>query len=154
MTKYKKLLVCFLFVAIAFLTVFQHVEATSTNFTVHSGAEETKSISLAVDDRVLIRFTVVGQANSTLYFSITFPNGTVEDFGRIGSFYYPFVCDAEGECVLHFSNAGFPEDKLVTLNYEVDHYIFGMPQMLFLVIIIVIVCVAAVAVFIFMGKTH
>lgn len=51
-----------------------------------------------------------------------------------------------------FPTFGSSEDKLVSLDYEVQHYIFGMPQMLFLTIIIVLVCVAAVAVFILMGK--
>jgi len=122
------------------------------NFTVQGGKEETKTINLAVEDRVLIRFTVVGQSDSSLHFYITYPNGTEKDFGKIGDFHDSFVCDTEGECVLHFSNIGSTEDKLVTLNYEVQHYIFGIPQMLFLTIIIVVVCVAAVAVFILMGK--
>lgn len=55
---------------------------------------------------------------------------------------------------MHFSNTDSLEDKLVTLDYEIEHYIFGMPQMLFLAIIIVLVCIAAVAAFILMGKQH
>jgi len=46
------------------------------------------------------------------------------------------------------------EDKLVTLDYEIQHYIFGIPQMLFLTIIIVLISVAAVATFILMEKPH
>jgi hypothetical protein len=119
---------------------------------VHAGEEETRTINLAVEDRVLIKFTIVGSSDNTLYFSITFTNGTVKEFGKVSYFHYPFVCDTEGECALHFSNADSAEDKLVTLDYEVEHYIFGVPQMLFLTIIIVVVCVAAVATFILMGK--
>jgi len=63
-----------------------------------------------------------------------------------------FVCDLEGEYLLRFSNVDSPVDKLVTLECEVEHYIFGVPQMLFLTIIIVLICVAAVAVFVLMGK--
>jgi hypothetical protein len=152
MTKSRKLLIRFLFIAVAFLIIVQFAEATSMTITVHGGEEETKMISLAVDDRVLIRFTVVGQFDSSVHFSITYPNGTEKDFGKRGDFHYSFVCDAEGEYVLHFSNTDSTEDKLVTLNYEIDHYIFGIPQMLFLTMIIALVCVAAVAVFILMGK--
>jgi len=148
----RKLLIRFLFIAIAFLIIVQFAEATTMNFTVHGGEDVPKSISLAVEDRVLIRFTVVGPSDSALYFYISYPNRTVKEFGKVGYFHYPFVCDAEGEYVLHFSNIGSTEDKLVTLDYEVQHYIFGVPQMLFLTIIIVLVCVAAVAVFILMGK--
>jgi hypothetical protein len=148
----RKLLIPFLFIAIAFSILVQLAEATSMTITVHGGEEEAKMISLAVEDRVLIRFVVVGQSDSSVHFYITYPNGTEKDFGKVGDFHYSFVCDAEGEHVLHFSNTDSTEDKLVTLNYEIEHYIFGIPQMLFLVIIIVVVCVAAVAVFILMGK--
>jgi len=152
MTKSRRLLIRSLFVAIAFSIIVQLAEATTVNFTVHGGEEVTKTISIAVEDRVLIRFTVVGQYDSSLHFYITYPNGSVKDFGKVGNFHYPFVCDAEGEYVLHFSNTDSTVDKLVTLDYEVQRYIFGIPQMLFLTIIIVVVCVAAVAAFVLMGK--
>ena len=154
MIKSRKLLTRFLFIAIVFLIIVQFAEATTMNFTVQGGKDVPKSISLAVEDHVLIRFTVVGSSDSSLNFYITYPNGTEKEFGKVGYFHYPFVCDAEGEYVLHFSNIDSTEDKLVTLDYEVQHYIFGIPQMLFLTIIIVVVCVAAVAAFILMGKPH
>ena len=149
---FKKPLILFLFTVIVFLIIVQFAEATTMNFTVQGGKEETKSISLAVEDRVLIRFTVVGSSDSSLHFYITYPNGTEKEFGKVGYFHYSFVCETEGEYVLHFSNTDSTEDKLVALDYEVQHYIFGIPQMLFLTIIIVVVCVAAVAAFILMGK--
>jgi len=145
-------LTCFLFFLIVFLITMQSVEATATNFTVHRGDEKTRVLNLAVEDRVLIEFTVVGTLDHTLHFSVSYPNGTVKDFGKIGNLRHSFVCDVEGECVLHFSNTDSTEDKLVTLNYEIQHYIFGIPQMLFLALIIAIICVAAVAVFVLMGK--
>lgn len=128
-------------------------EATTTNFTVKHGEEVTYVINLAVEDRVLIKFTVVGQTAHILHFSMTFPNATVRDFGEVGDFRYSFICDVEGEYTLNFVNNDLTENKLVTLNYEVEHYIFGMPQMLFLTVIIVVLCVAAVATYILLGKT-
>jgi hypothetical protein len=154
MIKFRKLLISFLFSAIVFSIFIQFAEATTTNFTVHSGQEVTQLLNLAVEDRVLIGFTVVGASDNTLDFSIAYPNGTVKEFGKIGDFHYSFVCDAEGEYILHFSNKDSTENKLVTLDYEIQHYIFGIPQMLFLTIIIAVVCVAAVATFILMGKPH
>ena len=130
-------------------------KATSMNITVPAGQEATRTINLAVDDRVLIRFTVIGQTTNTIDFSITYPNGTLlSDFGNTGDVTYNFICTKEGDYILHFVNTDSTDDKLVTLNYEVDHYIFGMPQMLFLALVVVVVCVAAVAVFILMGKPH
>ena len=128
------------------------VEATSTSFTVRSGEEVVKFIRLAVEDHVLIKFSVVEQASSTLAFYIIYPDGSVQNFGNVGSFSHEFVCNFEGICELHFSNVGSAEDKLVTLDYEVQHYIFGVPQMLFLTLIVVLVCLAAVATFVLMGK--
>lgn len=154
MTNFRTLSVCFLLVVMAFMVTVQPAAATTMNFTVNGGEEETRSIDLAIDDRVVISFTVVGQSDNTLYFSMVCPNGIVWDFGKTGSFRQSFVCDSEGKYELHFSNTDSSVDKLVTLNYEVQHYIFGMPQMLFWVIIIVVVSLAAVAVFVMMGKPH
>ena len=128
-------------------------QATTTNLTVQRGKELTYPINLAVEDRVLIQFTVVGgETSNTLHFSLTFPNATVRDFGETGDFSHSFICDAEGEYMLHFANNDLTENKLVTLNYEVDHYIFGIPQMLFLTIIIAVACIGGVAAFILMSR--
>jgi len=145
----------FLFVVIVFAILMQLADATAISFTVPKGEEISKSIHLAVEDHVLVKFTVVGQTANTLDFYITDPNGDVKvEYSKEGTVSYPFVCDEAGEYVLHFSNTDMSEDKLVTLDYEVQHYIFGIPQMLFLTIIIVLVSVAAVATFILMGKPH
>jgi len=152
MIRSRKLLSRFLFIAVVFSIIVQLAEATTMNFTVYGGEEVTRSIRLAVDDHVLIKFTVVAQSDKTLHVYMTYPNGTVQEFGEMGFYTYTFVCDVEGEYVLHFSNKDSLENKFVTLDYQVEHYIFGIPQMLFLTIIIVLVCVAAVAAFILMGK--
>jgi hypothetical protein len=138
--------------AIVFL-VIPAVRATAESFTVHAGEEEIKTLNLATDDHVQVRFTVTGQATNVLDFYITDPNGnTMATFGTTGNVNYHFVCSQEGEYRLHFSNVASTEDKLVSLDYEVQHFIFGMDQMLFLLLIVVGICVAAVAVFIVMSK--
>jgi hypothetical protein len=142
------------FIILALSASLQLVSATTTNFTVNRGEEEVKSVNLSVEDHVVIKFTVVGSAEDAIDFYMTYPNGTVKNFGSVGYFHYSFVCDLEGKYELHFSNLESVEDKLVALDYEVDHYIFGIPQMLFLAIIIAVVCVAAVAAFVLMGKPH
>jgi hypothetical protein len=151
--KNRLLLHSFLAVIVSIILV-QTVNAATINLTVHGGEEVTYPLSLAVDDHVVIEFNVVGgQAGSTLDFYVTCPNGTVKaSFTNVGNVNYPFVCDQEGEYVLHFSNVASQEDKLVSLDYELEHYILGMPQMLFLTMIVVLVCVGMVAVFILMGK--
>lgn len=136
------------------MLLFMHIRlalATTESFTVHGGGEATRVLKLKVDDHVIITFSVTGGDNA-IHFYLAFPNGTILDFADIGYFRYSFVCDLEGDYVLRFSNIGSTSDNIVTLNYEVEHYIFGVPQMLFLTIVIAVVCVAMVAAFILMGK--
>jgi hypothetical protein len=148
-----KAIVCFILSVIGSLLSAPFVKATVDTIAVPAGGHETKMLSLAVDDRVAIRFTVVGAgSDNALDFWIVCPNGTMIAASSNGVFTYAFVCDKEGSYTLHFSNPATSVEKLVSLNYEVQHYIFGMPQMLFMVIVIVGVSVAAVSVFVFMGK--
>ena len=130
------------------------VQAMTTYFTVKGGEELTHPISLAAEDRVVIQFTATGEPASILQFSIIFPNATEIDFGEVGKVSYSFMCDAEGEYKLHFVNNDQNIDKLVTLNYEIQHYIFGIPQMLFMALIIVLACVGGVAAFVMLGRTY
>jgi len=152
MASFRKSPACFLIILAVLIVLTGLAEATTTNLTVQRGKEVAYPINLAVEDRVLIGFTVVGQTADILHFSITFPNATVRDFGEVGDFSYSFICDAEGQYTLHFANNDLTENKLVTLNYEVVHYIFGIPQTLFLTTIIVLLCVGAVATYVLMGK--
>jgi hypothetical protein len=46
---------------------------------------------------------------------------------------------------MRFVNNDLEENKLVTLNYDVEAYMFGLPQTQFLVIAIAVVCVMMVA---------
>jgi hypothetical protein len=144
----------YIFIIIALLAVLIGLgQAMTTNFTVKGGEEVTHPISLAAEDRVLIQFSAVGSEDSTLHFWIVSPkNETFRDFGEVGKASYSFVCDSEGEYTLHFVNNDATVDKLVTLNYEIDHYIFGIPQMLFMVILIAVVSMVGVAVFIGLSR--
>lgn len=127
-------------------------QATSASFRVQSGEERTYSINLFVEDRVLIQYKLAGGNVSALQFSLSFPNATVRNFPASGDFSYSFICDIEGEYVLHFVNTDQSEELWVTLDYEVQHYIFGIPQMLFWALIIVLACVGGVAAFVLLGR--
>ena len=155
MASLRKSLSYFLIILSVLIVFSGLAEATTSNFTVQSGKEMTQQIKLFEEDRVLIKFTVVGQtANiNILHFYLIFPNATERDFGEVGTFSYNFICKAEGEYTLRFANNDTTENKLVTLDYEVDHYILGMPQMLFLTIVIVLVCLIMVATYVLLGKT-
>jgi hypothetical protein len=154
MIGFSKELARFFFLAAVFFILVQIAKATTMSFTVPAGEEVTKSMRLAVEDHVLIKFTVVGRSSSTLDFCILNPQGDVMvEYRDTGSVSYSFVCGEAGKYVLRFSNDS-AEDKFVTLDYEIQHYIFGIPQMLFLTIVIVLVCIGAVAAFVLMGKPY
>ena len=153
MANLRKSFVCAL-ITLALLAVLMGLgQATTIQLTVQAGEEITQPVNLVVEDRVLVQFTVDGETANILHFSIIFPNATVRDFGEIGDFSYSFICDVEGEYGLRFTNNDQTEKKLVFLNYEVQHYIFGIPQMLFMVIIIVLACIGGVVAFVLLGKT-
>jgi hypothetical protein len=143
----------YVLIILALLVVLMGVgQATITSLIVKGGEEVTHPINLIVEDRVLIQYKVVGGNANAMQFSISFPNASVRDFGGSGDFSYSFICDVEGEYVLHFVNTDQTEEVRVTLDYEVDHYIFGMPQMLFMVILIAVVSMVGVAVFIGLSR--
>jgi hypothetical protein len=149
----KKRLACSLLAVAIVLLLVPAVRGVAESFTVKAGQEETRTISLVVEDHVQIRFTVIGQTISTLNFYITDPNGhTMKTFSAAGNVNYAFICSQKGDYMLHFSNVASTEDKLVSLDYEVTPYIYGIPQTLFLVLIIVGICMVMVTVFILKSK--
>ena len=155
MVTLKRSLVC-IFVILVLLAVFIGLgRAMTTTFTVKGGEEVIHPITLAVEDRVLIQFTAIGDVGgetSNLHFSILFPNATVRDFGEVSQASYSFICDVEGEYELHFVNNDQTIGKRVYLNYEIEHYVFGIPSMFLLVIIIVLACVGGVFAFVILGR--
>jgi hypothetical protein len=155
MTNLRRLPVCVFVILVLLATLIGLGKATTTYFTVKGGEKVTHSITLAVEDRVLVQFTALGEEDAHLvHFSILFPNETERDFGNVAQASYSFICDVEGEYKLNFVNNDQTIEKRVTLNYEIQHYIFGIPQMLFLTIIIVLACIGGVAAFVLMGKTY
>ena len=53
------------------------------------------------------------------------------EFSGQGDVRYPFVCNGEGDYALRFSSKFALEDKLVTLDYEIKHYILGVRRCFF-----------------------
>jgi hypothetical protein len=59
MASFRKSLTRFLFILAVLMVLTGLAEATTTNLTVEQGNEVNYPINLAVEDRVLIRFTVI-----------------------------------------------------------------------------------------------
>lgn len=119
--------------------------ATTLSINVPAGEQVDQIMDLKVDDHVRIQFNVLGAENSYISFSLVYPNSTEVNFGEIGLFSYNFISDTKGEYKMCFVNNDLAENKLVTLNYEIESYMFGMPQTQFLLIFIAVICVMMVA---------
>lgn len=153
MIRIRKYALHVLLAATLIVLLISSVKATAMSFTVPAGQVETQTVNLDVEDHVTITFTVTGQDTSGLDFYILDPQGNVQEmFNGTSNVNYQFVCSQAGAYELCFSNTGSAWDKYVSLDYEVQHYILGMPQMLFLTLIVVGICLAMVAVFVLMGK--
>ncbi len=126
--------------------------ATTESLNVQAGKELVRTIDLAAEDRILTTFTVIGQTSDVLHFWIVFPNATPRDYGEISQCRISFTSEVEGEFELHFNNINSSSTQLVTLNYEVEHYYFGIPQVPFLMLVIILLLLAIVAGYVIMGK--
>jgi hypothetical protein len=149
---YLKQLLTSVLVALSLLSLLAvSCQAIMTSITLKSGEEFNLSLNLVLEDRFWIEYKAIGGKTTGMQFSMSLPNGTVREFGTSGDFSYSFVCNVEGEYALNFVNTDQLE-MLLTLEYEIQHYIFGMPQMLFMVMLIAVVSVAGVAVFIGLSR--
>lgn len=152
-TSYRPLLL--LLVVVGLLTILTAVaEAKTESFSVAAGKELTQTINLNAGDRPSISLTVLGPAPSTLHFYIDLPNGTKDDYGEVSQTKIEFFTDPSGDCTLHFDNTGSsdPQPQLVTLNYEIEHYIFGMSSMVFMLVVITVLLMFVAAGYVLMGK--
>jgi len=141
---------CFVLIA---TFVINSADAKTENLSVPPETDLTKSLHLKENDRVSIGFSVIGEISNQIDFYITNPD---EDracqYDNTGHESFSFLTTKAGTYTLHFDNTQSTETKIITLNYDVEHYILGMPQEMFLVMVIAVICVLAIAVFILAGK--
>jgi hypothetical protein len=143
-------------VALAVLTVVLALvgtaQATTLSLNVPAGKDSVQSIDISAEDRVLVKFSAVGDVPPTLNFWVIFPNGTTTNYGETSQREMLFVSETSGQFVMHFDNSNSSSQKLVTLNYEIEHYYFGIPSVLFIIVAITVLLVFVVAGYIIMGK--
>lgn len=142
-----------LLLVIGLVTVLTNVaQAATESINVDAEKEVIRTVDLASGDFLSLSFTVTGPEPSKLHFYAILPNGNTSDYGNTSRFSIDFSTEVEGECHLHFDNTNSQSTQLITLNYDVVHYIFGIPQMIFLLIAITILLLFVVGGYIIMGK--
>ncbi len=145
------LLLCLLFGI--FMLNINAVNAVSRTIYVDAEQEKVESISLKVDDEVSGRISVIGGSNNDINFNITDPDGeAVVPKERVIVKDFRFTASKEGTYRLHFDNSFSTDRKTVTFNYDVRHYIFGIPQEDFLVFVIMIVAVIGLVLFVALSR--
>jgi hypothetical protein len=139
----------FLCSLIALVLLADIVTAYSDTFELPARDSVMREVNLNADDVVSGRVSVVGMP---INFSVSDPDGAVISTCTVdGPLDFNFTAAKAGKYQLHFENWFSDEAKFVTLNYNVQHYIFGFPQEFALLFIIVGVALVAVVIFIAMS---
>jgi hypothetical protein len=141
------LIVLFIFSASVLLA--GPVKAYSETISLPARDSITRDVQVNVEDVVSGRVTIIGPA---INFSITDPDGNVI-LNRTVSNPLDFKVTAatSGVYKLHFENLHSDNAKHVTLNYNVQHYIFGFPQEFIILFAIVGFALIGVVVFVAMS---
>ncbi len=125
------------------------VSAVSRTIYVEAEQELVENVDLKVDDEISGRISVVGEFNDDkIDFNITDPDGkAVVPNERVSVKDFRFTASREGTYKIHFDNSFSTERKTVTFNYDVRHYIFGIPQEDFLVYMVMIIAIIGLLLF-------
>ena len=134
------------------ISVIGIAHANAGSFSLAPGNQNVCKIAVSSGDRVQVTFTAIGDDSGSLLFWIVFPNSTVTNLGNVDQYSASFKSNVGGTCELGFNNTSSSETILVALNYEVDHYIFGIPEMIFVLAVIVVLLMAFVSGYIIMSK--
>ncbi|MFQ6086813.1 MAG: emp24/gp25L/p24 family protein [Candidatus Bathyarchaeia archaeon] len=146
-------LLVFCFLLGVFTLSINVVGAVSRTIYVDGEQEKIEGISLRVDDEVSGSISVIGGSNNDIDFYITDPDGeAVVPKERVGVKDFRFTASKEGTYELHFDNSFSTDRKTVTFNYDVRHFIFGIPQEDFLVFLVMIVAMIGLVLFVALSR--
>jgi hypothetical protein len=126
--------------------------ASVESVSVKPGDEFVRGLQVANSDVVSLTFNVLGSDPSSLHFSVLFPNGTSVDFGAKSQGLFSFHIDADGKCLLIFENGESSDAQQLTLDYSVEHYVFGLPMLVFVLLAVAVLLVFVIAGYMVMGK--
>jgi hypothetical protein len=134
------------------ITMVTTAQAATESLNVKAGEDLVREICMSAEDHVRITFKVLSNEPASLRFWIVFPDGTTKDYDESPDYNINFVSDVQGTCELHFDNTNSTSAQLVTLNYEIEHFYFGIPEIPFLIVVVGVLLLCIVAGYIVMGK--
>ena len=138
-----------LFILLVFCLMCGIANAYSETIELPAKDSATRTVDLNEGDRISGRITIVGNA---INFSISDPDDRIIlSYTITDPTDFQLTVSKTGTYNFHFENWFSEEIKFVTLNYNVQHYIFGFPQEYVLVFFIVGIALVAVVVFVAMS---
>ena len=110
----------------------------NASFILQPLGEHAITLNLKETDSVSGSFSTVSDDETGVNFYVTDPyNITILRYDNVLQRSFSFIAEADGDYQLHFDNSlSATNRKTVSLNYDVVHYIMGMPQEQFLFIVI------------------
>lgn len=136
------------------ISIIGIAQANAASYNLNPGDQTTIKIPVSSGDKVQITFTATGDNSYSLISWIALPNSTIIDLGNVDNYSTSFTSNAAGTCELHLSNTGSSDTIIVALNYQVDHYILGLPQMTFALIIIAVLVTIIIAGYVILSKPY
>jgi hypothetical protein len=124
-------------------------KATAETFNVPAGQTAVRTVDLNADDVVFGDISVVsGGESKQVGFTVLGPRGNVVlSAGMVVVNSFSFTAAEGGMHSFVFDNSLSIDDKTVSLNYEVKHYWFGMPQEFVLMLIVVFLGVLGLVIY-------
>jgi len=120
--------------------------ADSANFTIQPQKDHTITLKLQETDSVSGSFSAVSNDDTGVTFYVNDPqNQIILRHSNVKQKSFSFIAKAKGDYQLHFDNSvSSVYSKTVALNYNITHYIMGMPQEQFLFLVIAAVAVIGI----------
>lgn len=126
------------------------VVSDNANFVIQPQEERIVTLSLQKTNSGSGSFSVVSNDDTGIHFWVIDPkNQTALRFNNTQQRSFSFVAQTTGNYQLHFDNSISSDyTKTVALNYDVTHYIMGLPQEQFLLVVIAIVALIGVVIYV------
>ncbi|MCW3985895.1 MAG: emp24/gp25L/p24 family protein [Candidatus Bathyarchaeota archaeon] len=139
-------LLAVLCVLLAFVSACGFAIAYSETIELPGGKSEIRTVNLNEGDEFSGQVIVLGNA---INFSVSDPDGMIIlNYTIANPTNFRFTAAKTGTYSFSFENRFSEEIKSVTLNYNVQHYIFGFPQEYILLFVIVGLAIVGVVVFV------
>lgn len=121
----------------------------NASFTLEPLKEHEVTLSLQETDSVSGSFSIASNDETGINFIVTDPyNNIVLRYDNVLQKSFSFTVKVDGDHQLHFDNSlSAVNRKTVSLNYDVIHYIMGLPQEQFLLIVIAVVAVVGLVLY-------